>query len=191
LYHAQSEVNKEPIMQNRGQVLVGAFLVLLGAGFLLANVLKISFWAICFPASLILVGVLLLLRPKIFGTTSSSNWYLFGDVKRSGEWAVADEEFWLLFGDTKLDFTHAQLPVGETIIRMNGFIGDVDVTVPPDVGVLVSASGFIVDVRTPTDKINRFLSLANVATPNYATAERKLHVSTIFFIGDIDVLQRA
>jgi hypothetical protein len=178
-------------MQNRGQVLVGAFLVLLGAGFLLANVLKISFWAICFPASLILVGVLLLLRPQIFGTTSSSNWYLFGDVKRSGEWAVADEEFWLLFGDTKLDFTHAQLPVGETIIRMNGFIGDVDVTVPPDVGVLVSASGFIVDVRTPTDKVNRFLSLANVATPNYATAERKLHVSTIFFIGDIDVLQRA
>jgi Cell wall-active antibiotics response 4TMS YvqF len=178
-------------MQNRGQLLVGAFLVLLGAGFLLANVLKISFWAICFPASLILVGVLLLLRPKMFGTTSSSNWYLFGDVKRSGEWAVTDEEFWLLFGDAKLDFTQAQLPVGETTVRINGFVGDVDVTVPPEVGVLVSASGFIVDVRTPTDKIDRFLSLANVASPNYAAAERKLHVSTTFFIGDIDVLQRS
>jgi len=178
-------------MQNRGQVLVGAFLVLLGVGFLLATVLKINFWAICFPASLILMGVLLLLRPKMFGTTSSNNWYLFGDVKRSGAWTVTDEEFWLLFGNTKLDFTQAQLPAGETTIRMNGFIGDVDVTVSPDVGVLVSASGFIVDVRTPTDKIDRFLSLATVASPNYATAERKLHVNTTFLIGDIDVLQHS
>jgi hypothetical protein len=175
-------------MQNRSQMAVGAFLVLLGAGFLLANVLKISFWAICFPVSLILAGVLLLLRPKRFGTSSSANWYLFGDIKRRGDWAVANEEFWLLFGDAELDFTRAQLPVGETTIRINGFIGDVDVTVPPEVGVLVSASGFIVDVRTPTEKIDRFLSLANVASPNYATAKRKLHVSTIFFIGDIDVL---
>ena len=176
-------------MQNPGRFVVGAFLVLLGTGLLLANVLRISLWSICFPASLIMVGVLLLLRPKIFGTSSSSNWHLFGDVKRSGEWTATDEEFWLLFGDTKLDFTHAQLPVGETTIRINGFIGDVDVTVPPDVGVSVSASGFIVDVRTPTEKIDRFLALANVASPNYATAERKLHLSTIFFIGDIDVLQ--
>jgi lia operon protein LiaF len=177
------------MMQNHGQLLVGAFLVLLGIGFLVANVLRISFWAICFPASLILVGVLLLLRPQLFGTSSASNWYLFGDVKRSGEWAAADEEFWLLFGDTKLDFTHAQLPVGETTLRINGFIGDVDITVPSEVGISVSASGFIVDVRTPTEKIDRFLSLVNVTSPNYATAERKLHLSTIFFIGDIDVLQ--
>lgn len=178
-------------MQNRNQVLIGAFLVLLGLGFLLANVLSISFWAICFPGGLILLGILLLLRPRLFGTESSSNWYLFGDVKRSGNWPVTNEEFWLLFGDTKLDFTQAQLPPGETTIHINGFIGDVDVTVPPDVGVLVSASGFIVDVRTPTDKIDRFLSLASTASPNYATAERKLHLSTIFFIGDIDVLQRS
>jgi hypothetical protein len=176
-------------MQNPSRFVVGAFLVLLGTGFLLANLLQISLWSICFPASLIMAGVLLLLRPKIFGASSSSNWYLFGDVKRGGEWAVADEEFWLLFGETKLDFTHAQLPVGETTIRINGFIGDVDVTVPSDVGVSLSASGFIVDVRTPTEKIDRFLSLANVASPNYATAERKLHLSMIFFIGDIDVLQ--
>jgi hypothetical protein len=57
------------------------------------------------------------------------------------------------------------------------------------VGVSVSTSGFIVDVRTPTEKIDRFLALANVASPSYAIAERQLHLSKIFFIGDIDVLQ--
>jgi lia operon protein LiaF len=177
-------------MQNRNQALIGGFLLLLGIGFLIANVLKINFWAICFPLGLILIGALLLLRPRLFGTSSASHWTLLGNVTRDGHWAVADEEFWLLIGDTKLDFTQAQLPAGETNIRINGFIGDVDLIVPAGVGVLVSASGLFVDLRTPTDKANRFLSPANSASPDYATAERKLHLSTTFLIGDIDVLQR-
>lgn len=177
-------------MQNRGQALIGIFLLVLGIGFLLANVLQISLWAFCFPAGLIVLGVLLLVRPKVFNTSAASSWYLFGDVKRGSEWTPADEEFWLVFGDTKLDFTQAQLPVGETNIRINGFIGDVDVIVPADVGVQVSASGVFVDLRTPTDKVDRFLSPANSASPNYAAAERRLHLSTTFLIGDIDVVQR-
>ena len=177
-------------MQNRSQALIGVFLLLLGIGFLLANVLKISLWAVCFPAGLILIGVLLLLRPKIFDTSATSSWYLFGEVKRGSDWSPTNEEIWQFIGDTKLDFTEAQLPVGETNIRINGLIGDVDVIVPADVGVTVSASGLIVDLRTPTDKLDRFLSPANSASPNYAAAERKLHLSTTFLIGDIDVLQR-
>jgi predicted membrane protein len=177
-------------MQQRRQLFLSIFLILAGVGFLLANLLRISLWDLCFPATLIVIGVLLLIRPKVFGASSASSWYLFGDVKREGDWPVADEEFWLFFGDAKLDFTHARLPAGETNIRLNGFIGDVDVTAPTDVGVLISASGGIVDVRTPTDKIDRFLSPASVASPNYATAERKVHLHTTFLIGDIDVLQR-
>jgi predicted membrane protein len=177
-------------MQNRSQALIGGFLLLLGIGFLLANLLQISLWTFCFPIGLILIGVLLLMRPKVFDTSQVSSWYLFGDVKRGSEWTPVDEEFWLFIGDTKLDLTQAQLPVGETRIRINGLIGDVDVIAPAEVGVAVSASGVFVDLRTPTDKADRFLSPAESVSPNYATAERKLHLSTTFVIGDIDVLQR-
>jgi len=177
-------------VQNRSQAFIGGFLLLLGIGFLLANVLKINFWTICYPAGLILIGVLMLIRPKVFDTSSVSSWYLFGDVKRGSEWTPVDEEFWLFFGDVKLDFTQAQLPPGETHICINGLIGDVDVIVPADVGVAVSASGVFVDLRTPTDKADRFLSPASSASLNYAAAERKLHLSTTFVIGDIDVVQR-
>jgi predicted membrane protein len=172
-------------MQNRNQALIGVILVLLGLGFLLANLLRISFWAICFPAGLILLGILMLTRPA-----GSANWHFFGNVRRGDDWQVHDEELWIFLGEAKFDFTHAQLPVGETVIRLNGFIGDVDVIAPPDIGVLVSASGFVVDLRTPTEKIDRFLSPVDVASPNYATAERKLRLITAFFVGDIDILHR-
>ncbi|CAG0933119.1 Protein LiaF [Thermoflexales bacterium] len=177
-------------MQHRSQLFLGGLLVLLGLAFLLANLLQISVWAICFPTSLIFIGVLLLVRPAVFGAVSTSNWHLFGDIKREGEWAVVDEDLWLFFGDARLDLTRAQLPLGETNIRLNGLIGDVNLIVPPEIGVLVVASGVIIDLRTPTDKVERFLSPVRSASPNYATAERKLHVSTTFLIGDIDVLQR-
>jgi predicted membrane protein len=177
-------------MQNRSQALIGGFLLLLGIGFLLANLLQISLWTFCFPLGLILIGVLLLMRPRVFDTSQTSSWYLFGDVKRGSDWTPVDEEFWLFFGDTKFDLTQAQLPVGETKIRINGLIGDVDVIVPADVGVAVNASGVFVDLRTPTDKADKFLSPAESVSLNYATAERKLRLSTTFVIGDIDVIQR-
>jgi predicted membrane protein len=177
-------------LRNRSQALIGGFVVVLGIGLLLANLLQVSLWTFCFPLGLIAIGVLLLVRPKVFDTSQASSWYLFGDVKRGSGWAPTDEEFWLFFGDTKLDLTQAQLPPGETKIRINGLIGDVDVIAPIDVGVAVSASGVFVDLRTPTDKADKFLSPAESVSPNYATAERKLHLSTTFVIGDIDVLQR-
>lgn len=177
-------------MQNRSQAPIGGFLLLLGIGFLVANLLQVSLWTFCFPIGLILIGVLLLTRPKVFDTSQVSSWYLFGDVKRGSEWTPVDEEFWLFFGDTKLDLTQAQLPAGETKIRINGLIGDVDVIAPADVGVAVYASGVFVDLRTPTDKADKFLSPAESISPNYATAARKLHLSTAFVIGDIDVIQR-
>ena len=177
-------------MQNRSQALIGGFLLLLGIGFLLANLLQISLWAFCFPLGLILIGALLLMRPRVFDTSQASSWYLFGPVKRGSGWTPADEEFWLFIGDTKLDLTQAQLPLGETKIRINGLIGDVDVIAPADVGVAVYASGVFVDLRTPTDKTDKFLSPAESVSLNYATAERKLRLSTTFVIGDIDVIQR-
>ncbi len=176
-------------MPNRSQALLGAFLLLLGLGFLLANLLQISFWTICFPAGLILLGILLVTRPAGFGLAATANWQIFGNVRRGGDWQVQDEELWIFIGDARFDLTHAQLPVGETVIRLNGFIGDVDITMPPDLGLLVSASGLIVNVRTPREKMERFLSPAETASPNYATAERKLRIITAFLIGDLDILQ--
>ena len=60
-------------MQNRNQALLGVIILLLGLGFLLANFLKISFWSICFPAGLILLGILLVMRPSGFGSADTAS----------------------------------------------------------------------------------------------------------------------
>ena len=175
-------------MQNRGQVLVGSFLVLFGGGLLLASLLHINFWAICFPMTLILLGLFfLVVRPPMWESTTAGNSQFVGDIVRSGEYPVTSEEFRLFVGDVHLDMRRAQFPFGETVIRLTGFVYDVDVTVPEDVGVSLSANGFVVDAKLGAQHSENFLSGVQLATANYSIAERKLRVVMNSFVGDVRV----
>ncbi len=175
-------------MQNRGQLIAGSFLILFGGGLLLASILRINFWAICFPLGLILLGLFFLVaRQPVIGVTSNSGVHFVGDIIRSGEFPVKNEEFSLFAGDVRLDMSRAQFPAGETTIRVNGFVGDIDVIVPADVAVSLSSTGFITDTELNAQRVERFLSNAQLITSDYATAERKLRLLTAFFVADVNV----
>ena len=175
-------------MQNRVQVLVGSSLVLFGGGLLVASVLHINFWAICFPMTLIVAGMFFLIaRPPMWEPTTAGNSQFVGDVVRSGEYTVTSEEFRLFVGDVRLDMSRAQFPLGETVIRLNGFVYDADLTAPDNVGVSIVANGFVVDTKLGAQHSENFLSGVQLATANYPTAERKLRVVMNSFVGDIRV----
>ena len=175
-------------MQNRGQVLVGSSLVLFGGGLLLASLLHINFWAICFPMGLIVLGVFfLVVRPPMWEPTTAGNSQFVGDIVRSGEYTVTGEEFRLFVGDVRLDMSRAQIPLGETVIRLNGFVYDADLTVPDDVGVTIASNGFVVDTKLGAQHSENFLAGVQLGTANYATADRKLRVIMNSFVGNIRV----
>ncbi len=175
-------------MHNRGQLIAGSFLILFGGGLLLANVLHVNFWAICFPLGLILLGLFFLIaRRPLIGETSDSGAHFVGDIIRSGEWAVTNEEFWLFAGDVRLDMSRAQFPAGETTIYLNAFVTDIDVIVPSDVAVSLSSTSFVVDAELNGQHVERFLSGVQLSTPDYATAERKLRLVTTCFVADVNV----
>ncbi len=175
-------------MQNRNQMLIGSFFLLMGAAWLVASLLRISFWAICFPMGLILLGGLFLVaRPPLFGTTSEGGVHVIGDIIRSGEWPVKNEEFWMFVGDVRLDMTRAQFPSGETTIYLNAFVADIDVSVPSDIAVTLSSTSFVTDAQFNGQRVERFLSGVQMATPDYASAERRLRLVTTCFVGDVNV----
>jgi hypothetical protein len=175
-------------MQNRNQLLVGSFFVLLGVAWFAASLLRISFWAVCFPMGLILLGVLFLVaRPPLFGPTSEGGTHFVGDIVRGGEWTVKNEEFYLFVGDVRLDMSHAQFPSGETTIYLNAFVADIDVNVPSDIAVSLSSTSFVANAELNDQRVERFLSGVQLSTPDYATAERKLRLVTTCFVGDVNV----
>ncbi|MFO7680031.1 MAG: cell wall-active antibiotics response protein LiaF [Chloroflexota bacterium] len=176
-------------MRNQGQFYLGIIIVLAGVALLIANVFHIDLGILCWPTAFILLGVFLILRPKMVEPGTEMTQKVLGEIERSGNWQVVDEEFWYFVGDIELDMTKADIPDGVTKIRTIGFVGDIDIYVPAEVGVAVSSTAFVSDVALPDRKEENFLTPVNLRTENYKLAEKKILLQATCFVGDIKVRQ--
>jgi predicted membrane protein len=176
-------------MKDRNQLIFGAGLILLGALVLISNLFHVDFGMICWPTFLILAGAWMLLRPRLMREGGRFDVRIFGNIHRSGTWSVADQEHWGFITDMNLDLTQAELPEGESVIRINSFVGDIDVKVPADAALSVRANGFVTDVRFKGNRYGGFLVPVNVASEGYADASRRVRVDLACFVGDLKVQQ--
>ena len=172
-------------MRLQGQVLFGILIIVIGLAFLVGNVFQIDVGELCFPTGLILLGVWLLLRPKLVGPDTALRMRIFGPIRRSGTWSVGDEEIWLFIGDVRLDMTQADFAAGEAYIRVFSFISNVRLHVPEGVAVSLSSMAFINDVRLFSKRRSGFLIPVHLSSDDYEAAERKVHLETMAFISDM------
>jgi hypothetical protein len=177
-------------MKLRGEVLVGALLVLIGFLALMSTLFNVDFGLICWPSFFILLGIWIIVRPRMVSEDTNVHLILLGDLHRSGEWDVSDKEIWSFITDVDLDFNQTSIPDGETSIKMYGFIGDIDVSIPADVGCKVNSFGFITDARILDEKkTGYFLQPVKYSSENYETAEKKISIDLLAFIGEIKIRQ--
>lgn len=175
------------------EVVPGVILIALGLVFLLdtlgvvsAGRLLATYW----PVFLIAGGLLLLWGAGHWGSIGPFE-KVVGDIRiGEEEWELRDTETSLGVGDFRLDLRRARIPAGETTIRINGGIADIDVLVPP--GLAVSAQGqvgmgSINLLGHKADGLSRQLSFAS---PDYASAEKRVKVHASLLIGDISVVRQ-
>ena len=176
-------------MSKRIQLILGGLILLFGLALLLANVFDINIWSFCWPVGLIVLGVFLLLGPRLRPSGPEINIRFFGGVNRKENWTVANEEIWMFVGDIRLDLSHAEFPEGQTTIRMIGFVGDINLVAPPDAGLSVAASGFLTSARIFGRKQDTFLSTQSYQSEDYPDTARRLHVEMLMFVNDLDIKQ--
>jgi len=172
---------------NKSTLIFGLALIVLGLVILVGNVTGIETWAICWPSALILVGLWMVFRPQMIDSDVALQQKILGDIKRGGEWQVREEEIWLGVGDIELDMTEAQIPVGETKLRLFGFVNSIEVIVPETVGAMVRCTAFLTDGDAFGRKEDRFLGTFEARTANYDAAERKVQVEATYFVADLEV----
>lgn len=176
-------------MRNQGQLLAGIIIIAIGVAILFGNLFNINLWAICWPAGMIVLGLWLLLRPKLAGPDTGVSLLPLGDVQRDGAWTVHDEEFWMFVGDIDLDLTQAILPAGETRFRVFEFVGDVELLARADVGLSISSTAFVSNVKAFGEKRESFLAPIHVTSDNYETAERRIKLEVLCFASDVKARQ--
>ncbi|NIS82191.1 MAG: hypothetical protein GTO14_18735 [Anaerolineales bacterium] len=174
-------------MRGRGQLILGGFLILIGVLAVLDNLLGIDFGDLFLPLVFIGLGLLIIFRPQMAGPDTDVGVRVFGDIRRGGDWEVKDIEYWSFIGDIKLDLTEANIPPGETRIRVYGFIGDLKLRIPEGLGVEISNVGFVTESKVLENRMGGFLTPVDWKTEGYEAAEKKIDVEMINFIGGIRV----
>ena len=172
-------------MKNRAQVTVGIAIIVFGCLLLISNLLQINLWSYLWPLFLIGLGVWVLLRPRR-GPGAQTRFRLLSETRRRGRWAVRDEEVWSLISDIDLDFTEAIIPAGETTLRFHGFVGDIDLTAPDDVGIFIVSTAFLTSARAFGVKQDHLLTGYETETSSYRDAERRIRIELLHFVTDLN-----
>lgn len=175
-------------MRNQSLIIVGVILVAVGLMFLLGNLLNINLAAFCFPMGLIILGFFLLIRPRMVPANTRSDVLFIGDMERTAPWNVTDEELWSLIGDIKYDLTSAAIPKGQTTIRCTGFISDIEIVAPKDVGVTLSSNALVSSFTPPGgQEEDYFLSPVHWQNAAAAYADRQVRFELVQFIAEVSV----
>ncbi len=174
-------------MKNRGILVLAVILIVSGVMLLLSSLFHIDSWAICFPTILILLGLFAIFRPKLGGENSNIEFTLLGDMRRRPTGVLQAKEYWLIVGDLDLDLTSVELPIGETTLRMVGFVNDLKFMLPASMAVSMTAGAIAVDAKIDGRKQEGVFTPVHYETPGYAQAERRLRLDISMFVADIDL----
>ncbi|WP_100406555.1 cell wall-active antibiotics response protein LiaF [Bacillus solitudinis] len=123
-----------------------------------------------------------------FYSTPTIRKSLIGDIHYTKEqFELRDMTIWNGFGDVRLDLSKAIIPEGESVVIIQGLIGQIDVYVPDDLAITVQASAIIGDVSLFHEKHGGVNQQLYVSTQSYKQAPRRVKFILSTVIGEVKV----
>jgi lia operon protein LiaF len=172
-------------MRKKTQIIVGAVIVAWGLLLLVGNLLGINIWNYVWPLFLIGLGIWLLTRSQREGRFTHV--VLLGDQRRRGAWQVRDENLFSLIGDVSLDLTEAEVPVGESTLRVQGFVNSVVIRVPDDIGLAITSTAFVTSATVFGHKHDYIMTPYEMESDNYHEVDRRVRLELLYFVADLKV----
>lgn len=102
-------------------------------------------------------------------------------------WVLRSMSLWYVIGELNLDLTLAIPEEQEATLVLQGVIGDVDIIVPEEMGVMVQSSVFFGQLEVGKEKETGMLNRIIWQSPHYDTSEYRVKLFVSYFVGDIDI----
>lgn len=102
-------------------------------------------------------------------------------------WTVEPMDVWQGVGDYHFDFSRAFIPERETLIKLSGWVGDIDIFLPGDVAFKVDAQANVGDMNVLRHKQDGINPYVHYKSPDYDEAERKLAFDFDFKVLDLHI----
>ncbi|HEY8528812.1 MAG TPA: cell wall-active antibiotics response protein LiaF [Paenibacillaceae bacterium] len=144
---------------------------------------------VLFFALMVLAAVVILFeaRRSPLGRLPGRHGFHLAMRREEESWVLKPFSSWHLIGDVRLDLTRAVPEEPETVIALQGLLGDVHLLVPEDWGLWVEASvpvGRIKWQHAPDDAgVNRLAW----RTPDYENKRFRLRLKVFYLVGDVKI----
>lgn len=113
---------------------------------------------------------------------------LVESLKRDKDpWVLRNMSVWNIVGEMNLDLSLAMPEQQETTIVLQGIFGDIDILVPDDFGVSVSATVTFGQINVHHEKDIGMLNKIEWQSANYMQSEHKVKLIIFYLVGDIDI----
>lgn len=193
-------------MRSAGEIL-GAILILIGVLALSSTTGLFAFgfgelWRLSVALLVIGAGIWVLLRSGALGGRARQAWApapgwggpsaggrsrLIGELSVQGPLALAPSRYETFIGEVWVDLSAADVPEGETSLRVSSGIGGVRVLLPAGVGALVRGQTLIGDLELFGRQDEGFLHERVVVTDDYASSARRVRLEATSAIGNVAV----
>lgn len=102
-------------------------------------------------------------------------------------WIQRNTSTWYLVGETYIDLSMAILEQKETTVILQGVVGDIDIKVPDDIGVSVTASVMLGQLQIAEEKESGVMNKVVWQSQNYQHCDHRVKLILSFIVGDIKV----
>jgi lia operon protein LiaF len=165
----------------------GIAIIVIGLIFLIGALTGLNLWGLICPAALILIGIALIVQTRRIRPDSDFSVKVIGDIRRGNGEMVKNQELWVGIADVDFVASEAEIPFGETRLRLLGLVGDINLRIPEGVGLCIASLAFLTDAKILGDKTSNFVTLFEYTSPGYTEAERRIRLEATFFVADLNV----
>ncbi len=102
-------------------------------------------------------------------------------------WILRNSSTWYIIGETYIDLSLAILEQKETTVILQGVVGDVDIKVPDDIGVAVTASISFGQIQVANERESGVMNKLVWQSPNYELCDHRVKLVLSYIVGDIKI----
>ncbi len=107
--------------------------------------------------------------------------------ERGEPWVLESTDISVAIAEVRIDLTKALLEQKETMLNLQGIIGDIDIVIPEDVGVSVQSSVMLGQIQIAGEKGAGAMNRLLWRSPNFESAEHRILVNISYVVADVDV----
>ena len=167
---------------------VGAALLFIGLFALFARISGENLLLVFLPFLLIAFGLLFLISPNLIPANSNQTMKIIGEYRPNYLSDQIHNTIYMGVGDVDLDFSHMDLPEGDTVVKIICFAAGIRLKFNQDTAYKINSNAFVSEVCSVDCKQEFIVAPCEYKSKTYSGSNRRIKVEILSFISDISIV---